>query len=141
MDISRVRQGIADAAASVAGLRCFGYVPDSITPPVFYAGEVEIDPEQTFGPMDKVQITCRVLVSRSDDRTGQKLLDGFLKRTGPTSIRAALAAARGAPGQAALGGVCDDMHVRRIQGYRLYRIGETAYFGAEIIVEAIGDGD
>jgi hypothetical protein len=142
VNISALRQAIADAVdAGVPALTCFGYVPDSVPEPCFYAGEVEIDPHNSFGGDDAVTVRCRVLVSRSDDKSGQAALDGYLSRTGTSSIRAALEAARGAPGQSALGGLCDDLVVRAITGYRLYLVGENTYYGAEFVVQAFGEGD
>lgn len=140
MDVSRVRQELANAAATITGLRCFGYVPDSVSPPCFFPAEVDIEPNQTFSGSDKAFVTCRVLVSRADDRSGQKLLDELLSRTGSKSVRAALIAARGLPGQLALNGAADDLSIERIQGYRQYQVGsaEETYFGAEIIVKVIG---
>jgi len=145
VDISLVRTRLAAAVESVVAssgetINCYGYVPDSVTPPVFYAGEVTINPNGTFGGDDIVDITCRVITGHSDDKEGQRLLDEFLRRTGNSSVRAALHAARGAPGQYALNGACDDFSVQAVQGYRLYRIGSEVFFGAEIIVRAIGDG-
>lgn len=150
MLIQSVRQAISDAVdAGIAGvdgmwnLTCTPYVPDAVTVPHFYAGEVEIDVNNAYGSggYDQARITCRVLVSRADDKTGQALLDELLSRTGTNSIRAALNIARGAPGQAALSGTCDDFSIDRIQGYRLYQVGDTQYFGAEIVVRVIGSGE
>lgn len=142
MDVEDVFQGLADAADTISGLRCFATVPDSITPPVFFPTEVDIDYDQTFrGGLEAYVVTCRVLTSRADTRAGQKLLQGFLKRTGPTSIKAALEATR-TQANGALGGVCHDLHVRKASGYGYYEhpVG-TFYPGAELEVLIIGEGD
>ncbi len=146
MQIQLVRERLATAVEAVRGsngevLQCFGYTPDAVTPPTFYAGEVTINPNGTFNGFDTAKIVCRVLTSHSDDMEGQRLLDEFLRRTGDSSIRAAILAARGAPGEYALNGACDDVNVDAIQGYRLYRVGTEVFFGAEIVVNAIGDGE
>lgn len=143
MNISTVRDELAAAARGIANLTCTGYVPDSVAEPHWYAGEVEIDVNNAFGAggYDVARVTCRLLVSRADDQAGQGLLDQYLSRTGDKSIRAALNAARGAPGQLALNGACDDFAIDRIQGYRLYQVGEVQYYGAEIIVRVIGSGE
>jgi hypothetical protein len=150
MRISLVRRRLAAAVESVAvttelgeivRLACFGYVPDAVVVPCFYAGEVTIDPLVTFGTADNADITCRVLTSHSDDAQGQYLLDELLRRSGASSVRAALQTARGAPGEYALDGACDDFVVRAVQGYRLYRVGDTPYFGAELVIRAHGNGD
>lgn len=150
MDISVVKARLATAAATVdpidlgngnaVQLVGYGYTPDSPETPCFYAGETTFQHNVVFaGNVDQVEITCRVLTSAIEDKTGQLLLDRYLRRTGGVSVRAALLAARGTPGQLALDGACSDFNIQRIQGYRLYRVGEgRTYFGAEIIVMAIG---
>ncbi len=140
MNISTVRERLAEAAASIEGLTCTGYVPDAVTEPHWYAGEVEIDVNNAMGRggYDDARVTMRLLVSRGDDKAGQALLDEYLSRTGPKSIRLALNAARGAPGEYALGGACDDFSIERIQAYRLYLVGEVQFYGAEVIVHVVG---
>lgn len=136
-----VRQGLASAAAAISGLTTYPYVPDSVTEPCFYPGGYEIDYDQTFARgMDAVEFTCYVLVSRADDMGGQARLDGYLKGSGSTSLKAALEAARGAPGQLALSGAADDLHVHRAEGYGQYTIGDTVYYGAKLLVTVIGSG-
>jgi hypothetical protein len=62
------------------------------------------------------------MVSRADDLSGQATLDALLSGSGPASLKAAIEAARGAPGQAAPGGAADDLQVVRAQSYRLYEM-------------------
>jgi hypothetical protein len=146
MNIVNVRQGLADAVAAVSvdgvKLETYGYVPDNPSIPCFYAGEVTIN-NLTFGEEaghDDVEIVCRVLTSRASDRNGQLLLDALLSRSGAGSIRAALWNARGEPGEYALDGACDDFGIRQIRGYRLYQVGSDTFYGAEIVIRAIGNG-
>lgn len=142
MDLEAVCTGLADAATAIDGLTCLDYVPDSVTTPCFYTGEVEVDYDKAFARgLDIVTVTCRLLVSRADDRSGQAELKQFMAGSGPRSVKEALEAARGAPGEAALGGACDDLHVQRMQGHRQYTVGDTAYYGAEWVVRVIGSGD
>lgn len=142
MEPGAIREALAAAVRDVQpALNCFGYCPDSVPEPCFYAGEVEVDFDRAFGRgMDEMRVTCRLLVSRADDRSGQAALDMYLTGSGPTSVKAAIEAARGAPGEAALGGLCDDLHVVRVQGYRMYQVGEVQFYGAELIVRLIGEG-
>lgn len=123
------------------GLECFGYTPDSIPEPCFYAGEAEIEPNNTYGAgSDVARITFRVLVGSNEDEFAQGLLDLYLSRTGSASIRAVLEsdAARGAPGQLALNGAADDLVVERITGYRMYEHSDKRYYGAEITIRVVG---
>ncbi|MFO7164879.1 MAG: hypothetical protein DIU75_016240 [Mycolicibacterium hassiacum] len=142
MQISAIRDALADVVRSkIPELNCFGYLPDSIPEPCFYVGEVEIDYDRAFRRgMDELTITCRVLTSRADDRAGQEALDRYLAGSGRYSIKAAIESARGAPGQPALGGLCHDLHVQRVQAYRMYQVGEVQYYGAEIMLRVIGKG-
>lgn len=147
MQISLVRDAIADAArtvtlpAGIGKLKCTGYMPDAVTVPQFFVGDVEITFDKTFGRgTDQLELTCRVLVGRADDRSAQKILDALLSGSGPASLKAALEAARGAPGEHALGGLADDLHVMRVQGYRWFEHQGTTYIGAELMVKVIGDG-
>lgn len=147
MQISPIRDAIADAAsavvlpAGVGKLLCTGYVPDSVVTPCFYVAEVEINFDKTMGrKLDELLFTARAYTSRADDRAGQRLLDALLSGSGPASLKEALEAARGAPGELALGGLADDLHVQRVQGYRWFEHGTSTYLGAEFAIKVIGDG-
>ncbi len=147
MQFAEIRAAIADAARAVtlpAGVRkltASGYTPDAVDEPHFFVGEFTVEYDKTFGRgLDEAEFTCRVLVGRQDDRAAQRTLDGLLSGGGPASLKAAIEAARGAPSEAALGGLADDLHVTRIQGYRWYEHNGTQYVGAELIIRVIGDG-
>lgn len=147
MQISPIRDAIADAArvivlpAGIGKLVCTGYVPDSVVTPCFYVGEVEINFDKAMGrKLDELLFTCRAYSSRSDDRAGQRVLDALLSGSGPASLKAAIEAARGGPGEMALGGLADDIHVQRVQGYRWFEHGTSTYLGAELVLKVIGDG-
>lgn len=147
MQISLIRNAIATAARAVtlpagtAKLTSTGYVPDAITAPCFFVAEVEITFDKTFGRgTDELEFTCRVLVGRADDRAAQRILDAMLSGSGPASLKVAIEAARGAPGELALGGLADDLHVMRVQAYRWYTHQDNTYLGAELALKVIGDG-
>ena len=148
MQISSIKDAIADAVrtgvvlpAGIGKLTCTGYVPDSVVAPCFFVGEVDVNYDQTMGRgTDELLITCRVLAGRADDRSAQRILDGMLSGAGAASLKVAFQAARGAPGQLALGGLADDIHLQRVQGYRWYEHQGSSYVGAELVVKVIGDG-
>jgi hypothetical protein len=147
MQIAGIRAALAEAAAAVVmptgvpKLTCTGYVPDSVTEPHFFTGEVDVEFDKAMGRrLDELTITCRVLVGRGDDRASQEVLDGLLSGSGPASLKAAIEAARGAPGEAALGGLAHDLHLMRVQGYRWYEHAGSTYVGAELVIKVIGDG-
>lgn len=147
MQISPIRDAIADAAREVVlptgigKLVCTGYVPDSVVTPCFYVAEVEINYDKAMGrKLDELLFTARAYASRSDDRAGQRLLDSLLSGSGPASLKAAVEAARGGPGEMALDGLADDLHVQRVQGYRWFEHAGSTYLGAEFAIKVIGDG-
>ena len=147
MEASAIRNAIADAARTVVlpegigRLTCTGYVPDAVVAPHFFCGEYTVDYDKAMRrSLDTIELTCRVLVGRADDRASQRILDGLLAGSGPTSLKAAIEAARGAPGEYALGGLAHDLHGMRMQGYRWYEHQGTDYVGAELIIKIIGEG-
>ncbi len=90
--------------------------------PHFFAGEYTVDYDKAMRrSLDEVELTCRVLVGRADDKAGQRTLDALLAGSGPASLKQAIEAARGAPGEYALGGLAHDLHVMRMQGLPLVR--------------------
>lgn len=148
MQMSAVRNALADAARTVAlpantgKLTSTGYVPDAVTEPHFFVGEYSVDFDKAMGrSLDEAEFTCRVLVARTDDERSQEILDALLSGAGPASLKAAIEAARGAPGDYALGGLAHDLHVKRVQGYRWYEHQGTQYVGAELIIKVIGEGN
>lgn len=148
MQISQVRDAIADAArvvtlpAGIGKLVCTGYVPDAVVTPCFFVGEVEVNFDKAHGRgMDELLFTCRVLAGRSDDRTAQRIIDALLSGAGTSSLKQAIEAARGAPGQMALGGLADDLRLERVQGYRWFEHAGATYVGAELAIKVIGSGN
>ncbi|MET9705369.1 hypothetical protein [Streptomyces griseus] len=147
MEASAIRAAIADAARVVVlpegipKLTCTGYVPDAVVAPHFFCGEYTVDYDKAMGRgLDVVELTCRVLVGRADDRASQRTLDSLLAGSGPSSLKTAIEAARGAPGDYALGGLAHDLHVMRMQGYRWYEHNGVDFVGAELIIKIIGEG-
>ena len=140
MDITAIRKGLAAAVrTALPELTCYHVVPLG-TPevPAFYVAGPTITYDTTFGGSAEVDNwVCRVLTSRADDEAGQDLLDAFLSPGGARSVKAAI---EGTPGIAqTLGGVCDDVHVRRAQNYGLFEHAGIHFYGAELVVHVIGD--
>jgi hypothetical protein len=138
MDPDLVAQGLAVQAATIVTpdggkLRGLDYLADTINPPVFIVGDIQIDYLQTFGTEDAYTITCRLLISRADDRAGQRALRPYMKRTGQQSIKATLEA------NPTLGGLCDDLVVKTAHGPRIFTVAANEYYGTEFVVFVIGD--
>lgn len=142
MNLRAVRQALADAVSVIPGMSCYSFVPNAPNVPAFMVCETDVayDRHSFGGTGDEATVTCRILVSKADDMEGQAALDQYLGR-GDYSIKLAIEAARGAPGEAALDGAADDLHVIRLQGYRIYEHFGDEFYGAEIIVRVIGEGD
>jgi len=144
MDIWGVREALAEAAASVVlpkgkgALTVTAWLPDQVTAPHFFVAEYEQDYDRTFGGLDEVRFTARLLVARADERSAQELMDLLMRRGGPCSLKDALEAARGEPGEAALGGLADDLHVVRMSGNRLYEHAGVQYVGGELTIRVFG---
>lgn len=136
MEPSEVRAALAAAALTVPDLRAFDYLPDSIDPPAFIAGEVTINYDQVNeGGFDEHLVTCHLYASSTDSKRGQKLLDGFLSPAGPNSVKAALEADR------TLGGIAVSLTVFRVTGYGKYRassVSELQFYGAKLDVRVWG---
>jgi hypothetical protein len=141
VDVARVKAALADAvrAAAIPRLESLPYAPADPPVPAFFVGEVDLDPNVTYGGCDRADFTCTVVVGGAEDLDGQLLLDRYLSRDGEHSIRAALIEARGEPGELALGGAADDLKIVRINGYRSIPMGDDRnYYGATIVVHVIG---
>lgn len=135
MDLFALRQGLAANAATIAGLRTYAYVPDSISPPTFFVGEPTINFDGAFKRgLDTVIFVCRLMASRADDRNGQRTLDGFLSGSGGGALKTALESDH------TLGGACDDLIVTSITNYGGYDYNNVEFYGAEISVTVIGSG-
>jgi hypothetical protein len=152
VDISVVKAALKTAVEAaginipgVGKLECYSHSPATPNVPAFTCGAVAIDPLGTFGQggpgMETLDITCSVLTATAEDDAGQQTLDKLISKTGPYSIRAALLAARGDPGELALDGVADDVWVVRIDGYRMLAYGgdDQNYYGADLTIRVIGD--
>lgn len=131
MDVEAIQQGLANAADTITGLRCFSALPGTINPPTFAVTEFELEYHGTFSAargLSTLMFTCGVFAPDSDE--GRKLLLPFLAETGAGSVPAALESDK------TLGGVCKTLVVQRVRGaYRLYEVGGTQYLGAMIDVK------
>lgn len=142
LHLPTVKASLRDAvSATLAGLgvQAYSYAPNDPHPPAFFPAEVSITPQSTMVGSALVDLTCRVIASASEDQDGQLLLDKMLSMSGDYSIWAALEAARGAPGELALNGACDDVYLSKIDAYRLITgPNETSWYGANLTLRILG---
>jgi hypothetical protein len=123
------------------GVETYYGVPNTMHYPCICVGEVQISPAGTMGNdvgpgMETMVVTVSVFTGAQEDESGQRLLDALLARNG--KLRKAVWTMRGLPGQAALGGAADDLHLFDISGYGMIVIGDnsTAY-GANLSIRVI----
>jgi hypothetical protein len=132
VDVEAIHEGLATAARTISGLRCYASLPGAINPPVFAPTEVELAYHQTFSPvggMTSVTFSCGIFTSTGDTDAGRKLLMGYLAETGSNSLLQAIETDK------TLGGTCKTLKVVRARGaYRLYLIGDTYYLGSVLDV-------
>ena len=106
MTPNAVRAGIATALDTIAGLRCFDYVPDSLAPPAAVVEPLEIDYDESMNSGTQFyRAFILVIVGRMSDRSSQDRLDAYLTESGASSVKAALEADR------TLGGACATLQV------------------------------
>lgn len=127
MDVEAIQEGLALAVKPVPGIRqAFAALPDAINPPTWGCVEVEVDYDQTFGPVAnrlvEAVFSCGIFTSRGDDRAGRKWLSDLLSSG---AIKSAIEA------DLTLGGRAKALRVERVKGaYRLYPIAGIDYLGA-----------
>lgn len=138
MDWNEVASGL-ETAAETTGLNALDFVPDDLPNTAFYVGEMDIEPNMTFGSRagtrrgtDQGTVTCRVLVARSSDKWAIRKMREYMAGSGIKSLIQAIQADK------TLGGACDSNKVTRISGNRLFVVGEAKFYGVEIDVFVIG---
>jgi hypothetical protein len=101
-----VRAALGVKLDTIAGLRCFDYVPDSLAPPAAVVEPLEIDYDEAMNKgLEFYRAYILVIVGRMSDRSSQDRLDAYLTETGASSVKAALEADR------TLGGACATLQV------------------------------
>lgn len=143
MDIDDVCTAIA-AAVNTAALTvgdakvtASPFAPDALVTPHFYTAEFTGNYDKTYGALTELTLTCRLMLARGDDQAGQQQAKA-LASTGAGTLHQTFRGMRGSPGQSALSGAADDIHLQRVQGPRLYEIGQASYYGLEFTVFVMG---
>lgn len=140
-DLAALRLAIGTAPDAIAlpeigKLVCHGFTPTKVEPPAFYPGEIEMDRsasgQRTFGGTRGYHVTATVLTSHADDAAGQRALDLLLSEGGSYDLIGANELDK------TLGGLCNTLNVESVDGYRLYTVGNTAFYGARLRILVIG---
>lgn len=131
-----------EAKAKLTGLNALDYVPDDLPNVAFYVGEIDIDPNKSFGRnvagqtrrgTDQATITCRVLVARSDDKYAIRKLRTYSAGSGDRSLIQAI------QGDQSLADTVSANKVVSIRTNRLFNVGESRFYGTEIDIFVIGE--
>jgi hypothetical protein len=133
MDLGDVMDEVADELDTIAGLRCFAYPPDSITPPaaiVSYPEDLAFDATYDRGA-DTVLLPVIVAVGKVHDRGTRDLVAAYCVGSGASSIKAVL--------EAGTYTAFDSVRVARAE-FDVVRIGGTDYLAALFDLDIIGDG-
>ena len=106
MTPSAVRSGLATRLATIAGLRCFDYIPDGLTPPAAVVEPLEVTfDESMVRGSDYFRAYILVIVGRMSERSANDALDTYLAGSGVGSVKAAIEADK------TLGGACSTLQV------------------------------
>lgn len=135
VDITLIHERIAEAFddAALQGntlqLTVTPYMPLYPTPPHFYPFNWRINYDRTYGTsieagMAELTTTWHLCLSLASDESGHQEATR-LAGSGETTIRSVLIGARGAPGEDALGGACDDLRLTGASGPNLINISDT----------------
>jgi hypothetical protein len=118
---------------TIAGLRCFGYPPDNITPPaaiVTYPEEMLFDATYDRGA-DTITLPVIVAVGKVHDRATRNLIDAYCAGSGASSIKAVV--------EAGTYTAFDTVRVTRAE-FDIVTIGSGDYLAAVFDLDIIGNG-
>jgi len=108
MNPTAVRTGLSTALDTITGLRCFDYVPDSLSPPAAIVEPLEIEYGTAMANgLNRVTAYVLIVVGRMSDRSSQDRIDAYVNTTGASSVVAAIEA------DPTLGGSCSTLQVLR----------------------------
>lgn len=74
---SAIAQGIADQFKPAVGERCYGYVPNSITPPTLFVHMTDAKPTTMGRGVFEANFDVFLLVASQSDRVGQAQLADY----------------------------------------------------------------
>ncbi len=91
-DLETLLNAVGDRLRTIAGLKVYTYLPDSIEPPAaIVQAPREIRFDFTFGRgSDEYTVPVLLLVSKPSDRAGATALYRYMNPSGPTSIKQAV---------------------------------------------------
>lgn len=150
MDIHAVHEAIADAVngTPLSGNRlrvtATPFMPLYPEVPHFYPHSWRIQYDRTYGGttgnpsgMNELTDTWHLVLALSDDESAAAEASR-LAGSGESTIRSRLIAARGGPGQPALGGAAEDLRLTTASGPSDVEVGTTHFLVVEFLITVIG---
>lgn len=148
MDITAVHQAISDAVNTAAlqgstlQVTATPHMPLYPTVPHFYPHSWRILYDRTFGGeqykgMNELTTTWHLCLSLTDDESGFSEATR-LAGSGESTIREVILAARGGPGEDALGGAAEDLRLVSASGPNSVDIGDLHLLVIEFPISVIG---
>jgi hypothetical protein len=139
-DILAVVNAVAAAittnlAGDVLAKRTYALSPDSLNPPtavVVPGPGTFLTYDDTFDGTGNFAVVVKILNGSQDSGSSQKLLLGYMAKTGATSIRAAILASP------TLGGICSYMQIPSAENYGDVEWAGQQYLGFELPVGVFG---
>ena len=142
IDLIYTRMAAAVSGAALSGntlrVTALDYMPSQPEVPMFYPYSFRASYDKTFGGLVELSTTWHLVVSRSDDESGYAEATK-LCGSGEGTIRAALIAARGGPGELALSGAADDIHLIGCNGPTDVDLGEVHLLVVEFQCVVMGN--
>jgi len=122
-------------AGDVLASRTYAFSPDSLNPPtavVVPGPGTFLTYDDTFDGTGNFAVVVKILNGSQDSGSSQKLLLGYMAKTGATSIRAAILA------DPKLGGICSYMQIPSAENYGDVEWAGQQYLGFELPVGVFG---
>lgn len=126
--VTRISTGLA---AITLGGRVYAYAVDSPNPPTAIVLPAEgdfVNYDVSMDGLDDYELVVKLLVGTANSKTAQQELQGYLARSGSTSVFAAINADN------TLGGTVSDVQVKTARSYGDIEWAGITYFGAELVV-------
>lgn len=127
--VGEIVAGLKTNLSTIAGLRCFDYVPDNWAAPCAVVLLESIDYQRAFAggnPQHRMKVT--VIVARTSERAAQSALDEYLSYSGTKSIRTAISR------DTTLGGKAQTLIVDRADNLRMIAQGDANYLAVDFSV-------
>lgn len=133
MNLANVMDQVAAQLDTIADLRCFGYPPDSVSPPAAWPTYPEdYTYDETYGRgMDRMTLGVMVVVGKITDRSSRDELAAYVNGSGAKSVKAVLEA-----------GTYTALHTLRVASaeFDVVRIAATDYIAARFDLDIAGPG-